>query len=167
MFIQPCLLWDRHTEGLSCFCLSCVVGQWLGPTQSEAEAISRLRENNVLHFSRVLEPKSGCNLLLLNWTLYERFSANISSQVCEERVSLSPLTQLIPARCPEHHSRGISESPSQKWRHSSLTNFFFSTHVDSLEIGRKSLAKVTGFYSFLCKKKKCSLWKINCIVSTI
>lgn len=38
--------------------------------------------------------------------------------------------------------------------HSSLTNFFFSTHVDSLEIVRRNLVKVIAFYCFLCKKKK-------------
>lgn len=34
---------------------------------------------------------------------------------------------------------------------SSLTNFFFSTHVDSLEMVRRNLAKVTDFYCFLGK----------------
>lgn len=152
-----CLVWSATKSSdwrLILLLFNLVVGHWLCSIQLEVGMIYRIGEKNVIYFSIIIEPKSGYGLLFLSWTLFKRFPARVSFEVFQERVFLYP--QPYSSQPGAQNNKGISDSHSQKWSciigYTSLTNFFFSTHVDSLEMVRRNLAKVTDFYCFLCKK---------------
>lgn len=156
----------HHTEYQSYLSLSCVVGQWFARPVRNWDDLPG-RENNGKHFSIVLESKSSYSVFFLNWTLKDSLLQFPFKFLKSFSFTTTPTKPTHPSQVPRTSQQGnlwltLAKVKLYNRIHSSLSNFFFATHVDSLEIVRRNLAKVIGFYCFLCKKIFFSSWQINC-----